>query len=638
MAATYAWSCTTPLEHLPQRWSRFRESPLIAVGSGGSYSAATLAVYLHERYTGQVAKAATPLDAALSQLNWARAAALVLTARGGNPDVLGAFRHLARCEPERLGTLCARRDSPLAELAIQCGADCFDFELPTGKDGFLATNSLLASAVVLARLYGEAAGEVARLPSTLTELLVDREPEMLHGSEERLWKSETLLVLYSACTRAAAVDLESKFSEAALGNVQAVDYRNFAHGRHHWLARRGASTGIIAFIADEVDALARKTLKLIPKKIPTLGVEVGPESPRAAIAALTHAIRLVGRAGRAADLDPGRPHVPAFGRAIYHLNAFGGKTENIADDESAAIVRKSGLTIEALETRNELPAWRQAYTSFVASMRTARFGGLVLDHDGTLCDEAHRFAGLDGEIAKQLVGLAKRGLLIGIATGRGRSVRVALQAALPKALWKQFLVGYYNGGDIGALKDDTHPDRAEVVDDSLKTVAEAINGDPLISNAAQLEFRRPQITIQPKAHANSHDLWRYLQQFLHQLDAPGVTALRSSHSMDVVAPFVTKQTVVDELRRRLGRERAILCIGDRGAWPGNDFKLLDNPYALSVDEVSSNPARCWNLAPAGTRGVAATRYYFERLVAGKGGLQLALTTARKKPAAKRVGS
>jgi fructoselysine-6-P-deglycase FrlB-like protein len=636
LAATYAWALNAPLAPLSERWRRFCSSSLVAVGSGGSFTAANLAVYLHERYTGCVAKAVTPLEAAHSKLNWGKVAALVLTARGGNPDVLGAFRYLARGEPQQLGTLCTRLESPLADLADEYGADCFDFELPTGKDGFLATNSLLASAVVLARLYGEAMGEIAVLPAKFTDLLAGCEPEMTHGSEDRLWKSETLIVLYSSCTRAAAVDLESKFSEAAIGNLQAVDYRNFAHGRHHWLARRGSSTGIIAFIADEVNSLARKTLKLIPAKIPTLGVDVGAEGPRAAIAALVHAIRLVGRAGQAVDLDPGRPHVPPFGRAIYHLNAFGARVENGAGDESAAIVRKSGVTIDALEMRNELPAWRQAHASFSAVMQRARFGGIVLDYDGTLCDTARRFEGPDVEVAKHLIRLAKGGTVIGIATGRGKSVRVALRKALPKTLWKQFVVGYYNGGDIGALKDDAHPDGSDVVDDSLKAVAKAIKIDTSISGVAQLVFRGPQITIEPNRNSNPEMLWQYLQQFLYQLNVPGVMALRSSHSMDVVAPFVTKQTVVDEVRNRIGNDHSILCIGDRGRWPGNDFTLLNNPHSLSVDEVSPDPARCWNLAPAGKRGVAATLFYFERLAASKDGVRLSLTTTRKKVSAKRA--
>ena len=35
---------------------------------------------------------------------------------------------------------------------------------------------------------------------------------------------------------------------------------------------------------------------------------------------------------------------------------------------------------------------------------------------------------------------------------------------------------------------------------------------------------------------------------------------------------------------------------------------------LSVDEVSSDPSQCWNLAPPGLLGPQATVYYLDRLV------------------------
>src|SRR5260370_29648479 len=50
----------------------------------------------------------------------------------------------------------------------------------------------------------------------------------LHGRQH-------FIVLHSPSLDAAAWDLESKFSEAALGSIQVADYRNFAHGRHHWI-------------------------------------------------------------------------------------------------------------------------------------------------------------------------------------------------------------------------------------------------------------------------------------------------------------------------------------------------------------------------------------------------------------------
>jgi hypothetical protein len=93
--------------------------------------------------------------------------------------------------------------------------------------------------------------------------------------------------------------------------------------------------------------------------------------------------------------------------------------------------------------------------------------------------------------------------------------------------------------------------------------------------------------------------------------------------MDVLAPGVRKRTVLNHIAAMLGKEvtSQVLCIGDRGQWPGNDFSLLDDPYALSVDEVSQDPATCWNLAPAGSRGAQACLQYLRKIKCAAGTLR-----------------
>jgi hypothetical protein len=67
-------------------------------------------------------------------------------------------------------------------------------------------------------------------------------------------------------------------------------------------------------------------------------------------------------------------------------------------------------------------------------------------------------------------------------------------------------------------------------------------------------------------------------------------------------------------------------LGDRGRWPGNDFDLLSDVLGLSVDEVSSDPLQCWNLAPPGLLGPQAAVYYLDRLVGcGPGRVRLDLS-------------
>jgi hypothetical protein len=120
--------------------------------------------------------------------------------------------------------------------------DFVAFELPAGRDGFLATNSLIAFCVLMGRAYCEVAGQKPNLPKEFGGLLRDK--RLLRRTDVRdsqllpVLSRQTVVVLHGPSTVAAAVDLESKFTEAALGQVQVCDYRQFAHGLHHWLAKR----------------------------------------------------------------------------------------------------------------------------------------------------------------------------------------------------------------------------------------------------------------------------------------------------------------------------------------------------------------------------------------------------------------
>src|SRR5436309_5683347 len=98
------------------------------------------------------------------------------------------------------------------------------------------------------------------------------------------------IVLYGPSLEAAASDLESKFTEAALGSLQMADYRNFAHGRHHWLAKKGPSTAVLALATQADSDLADKTLRLLPENIPVARIDIPQKGTRASLASLVFAL------------------------------------------------------------------------------------------------------------------------------------------------------------------------------------------------------------------------------------------------------------------------------------------------------------------------------------------------------------
>lgn len=631
LPTTYQWATEVPVERLAASLQSAGSTPLVALGSGGSFTTADFAAALHREFTGKLATPMTLLEATAPSLDLRSISLLLATAGGKNPDALDGLRTLAVREPCQFIVLCTAVGSPLARAAAKYGfIDFIEFQLPSGKDGFLATNSLLASAVLLTRAYHEAFGVKYPALPKFAELLDIRSREdyatEFDGLCGQLWQKDTLVVLYGPSARSAAIDIESKFTEAGLGNVQLADYRQFAHGRHHWLAKRSATTAVLAFVTPNDESIASRTLAFIPPAIPVLRMDIAFSGMYISIAALTRVFYIVRSASRARGIDPGRPGVPGFGRRIYHLRALNERTVTIpvvSPEEKAAIERKSRRTVAALASVGQLEAWQEAYAAFTRRLAKAIYGGVVFDYDGTLCDEADRFAGLSSAIGTELARLLRAGAVLGFATGRGKSVKESLRECIAKKYWGRVAVGYYNGGEIGRLDQDTRPDGRETVSAPLRPIADALTTHPGLRGLAKFELRLPQVKVEAVNLISAELVGGLVQQIVYGHAVPGVVVVRSGHSLDVLAPGVSKQTVLAHVTGWTGLKKgsSILCIGDQGQWPGNDFSLLASPFALSADEASRDPATCWNLAPPGDRHVCATLTYLRSLQPAEGGLR-----------------
>lgn len=631
LGETFAWATTVDLTAMRQAVRYAGLSPLRAIGSGGSLTAAYALAALHQRFTGRLANVATPLEAADEPLD-SSVATWLLSAGGGNVDIMAAAKALILREPRQLGVLCGREDSPLAELCRQHPfVDLLLYPPPAGKDGFLATNSLLAFTAVVTRAYaGEFGADADWDDATehLEALLGEASGTVTawEAATAPLWARPTTLVLHGPSTRIGAVDLESKFTEAAIGNLQVADYRNFAHGRHHWLAKRGETSGVLAFVTEADRVLAERTLELIPADIPQARIELAGGASACALASLVAALRITGWAGFTRGIDPGRPGVPEFGRKLYNLPLprprRSAVPSRLTPRQAAAIARKSGVELSDLAASGELARWREALAGFECRLAEARFAGIVLDYDGTMVDTRHRFEPASKGMITELARLVDAGAKIAVATGRGRSVRHDLQKCLPRSLWPQILIGYYNGAEVASLDDDEAPDGSASPCAALLPLAEALRRQPELAECARQEERAFQITLEATRVMSESRLWDLARQVILMAGADGVNVTRSSHSVDIVAAGVSKLNVIRRLRESVG-DGPILAIGDRGRWPGNDFELLREPFALGVDEINVDPGTCWHLGEPGQRGPSVTLEYLTELEAEGGRLRFA---------------
>lgn len=627
LAETLVWASEIDVSAIRRAVRTASGMPLRAIGSGGSLTAAHALAQLHQYVTRQIGVVATPLDvtepSAAPMSNW------LLSAGGNNVDILGAARRLVSQEPRQLAMLCGRSDSPLADLGrMHPFIDLLVYPPPAGRDGFLATNSLLGFISVVARAYllefdHEGAWDAVR---TRISPLVDgsaAETEAWLTSTAPLWARRTTLVLHDADSRIGAIDLESKFTEAALGNLQIADYRNFAHGRHHWLAKRGDESAVLALYSPSSEALATRTLDLLPKEIPVARLPLSGPPIALMLGSLIAALRITGWAGRARSIDPGRPGVPEFGRRLYHLplpRSAEDRVAGLSARDAVAICRKAGVSAAELGRAGDLRRWQTALATFRGRLLDATFRAIALDYDGTLVDTRHRFDLMTPEITGQLRRLLELGVVLAIATGRGASVRRDLQAVLPKHLWSGVIIGYYNGAEIAALEEDGAPDGREETCAELAALALALRNQPELAGAAAQSDRKYQITLEARSGVSEARLWDLAHEVLLAHGSLNLIVTRSSHSIDIVPSQVTKANVVAEVRSRINGG-TILAMGDRGRWPGNDYALLREPFALSVDEISVDPETCWNLGRPGQRGVRVALEYLEALDPCEGGVR-----------------
>ena len=276
-------------------------------------------------------------------------------------------------------------------------------------------------------------------------------------------------------------------------------------------------------------------------------------------------------------------------------------------------VRSAGLGPGAPRKQFEI-----AYEAVHDRLFDTELSAVIFDYDGTLCGPLDRFNPLPVSMGKALTRLWDGGVRIGIATGRGPSAGRAMRATLPEEAWADIAIGYYNGGVVTKLSDDRDSIANSAVDDALST---AVRHDPYFVGA-KIRENAIQLTVQiNNPHAINPAIGRF-QAILQKTGTPG-RVCASSHSIDFVRGGASKCSVVEAVSTG-GNNGVALRIGDKGAWPGNDFDLLDSEYGLSVDLVSSHLEHCWNLAPAGILGVQATQYYLSKIDIGARGTRLRL--------------
>jgi hypothetical protein len=351
-------------------------------------------------------------------------AGFLFTASGRHPDATSAVKRLAG-EYDPCAVITTNPAEPFRALCERLGVQVIDLESPAGKDGFLATNSLIMSAVVIARAV---TGEDA--PADFPALRVDhRVPVPL----------EEVLILFPPGLVAVAIDIEARLNETGLAAAQIADYRNFTHGRHHGLARRAGSVTVFALIDDQCRTLAERTLELLPKEIPQVRLESPRSAPWDTIDLLVASIGITATVGEAVGLDAGRPRVPEFGRRLYRLR--------VELDEGATRVQAASVRFKLRELgvrsghQVVVDEYQVMYADWLQKLRRASFLAIVLDYDGTAVTTEGRYELPSENGRKELDRFLAADGTIGFASGRGDSLHEDLRRWVEERHWPQVHLG-----------------------------------------------------------------------------------------------------------------------------------------------------------------------------------------------------
>jgi HAD superfamily hydrolase (TIGR01484 family) len=336
---------------------------------------------------------------------------------------------------------------------------------------------------------------------------------------------------------------------------------------------------------------------LLPPQYPLGVIRTHRTGPLAAIDLFIQIFYLIQKIGLLSHIDPGKPQVPEFGRKMYHTGL-----------PLSSVWKKScrdvWITRKGNVSNHPISSLEQALSKFLNQFKNKFFSGVIFDYDGTLCDSAERFTCPKPEVAAAINKLLSCGILIGIATGRGRSVQRSLLKVIDQNLWSRVIVGNYNGALITNLTNPC-PEFDENTSPAIQDAYRVIQEDSYLCKEIETEFRSQQISVTSKGHISGQILFNRISDLFSPMK--NIKILQSSHSIDILDTDVSKVYVVEALKNMLpSSSQDILIVGDQGQPNGNDFDLLNRPYSLSVDKVSPSLSHCWNLSPAGRRGANAT--------------------------------
>ena len=298
------------------RLSRFLLSdasrPLIAIGSGGSESAARLAALFYGA-RGGVATAVSPYPFnSFSDVALATAKILLLSKGGHNNDIVYASRHSLRVNHDGTAAINFSDDdrNVVRDIFQKLGSNqAFFIPVDGIGNGFVSTGTSVAWFALLTRLFQtdvDLDKYKSSQESSFTLLRNDGFPLI----PADLIPVKNFVILHGSWGMPVAYNLEGKLVETGLACACVSDYRNYCHGRFIYTSNHLEDSAVILLVSPRERRIVERTRNFLPAATKLVIIETGYDAPEASLDLLMRMKGFFDTLCVANDTDPARPANP----------------------------------------------------------------------------------------------------------------------------------------------------------------------------------------------------------------------------------------------------------------------------------------------------------------------------------------
>jgi hydroxymethylpyrimidine pyrophosphatase-like HAD family hydrolase len=571
----------------------------IAVGAGPFLAAAHYFARCRTTLGLGISLVMTPMEFVLYIQDMADTDIWLFGGVSDDPDMRAAIRAATAKSCRSVWSITTH---PVGAITAPSGGNAISLPVKEAKDRLLAIHSVIA--IVSALLFASDGLTERPLGSALAQKLISATaPPQPNYPSSGFKAGDTVILLYDPQLMPIVSMLETCLWQVGIVPVHRTDFGEFARYQYLWSSLHPESTFFLALTTCESEFIWEGLRVAIAENCRGQTINCGDGGRLASASGMLTGQAFLSHILRSTNSADDVLLFVGSGEEVGCRGAM----EELAASLTPAVIHKSIARQLHDPVSDEHISLCTMAKQRLQRLKAARFVGITLDYDGTIVPNQPAEARLGPPpqtVVDQLVRLADDGILIGIATGRGSSAGARMREALPERLHSGVLIGYFNGAFIRTLDFDISTERPEK-QRRIAEVADWIASSRLVRPNTHIYAGSFQVTVL------LDDIFD-LRHFVEQMAAcPAIAAgdmrlVRSLHSFDIITSETTKLAVAHGLADRSSKKDGqILAIGDSGSPNGNDYELLLQPHAISVDRVCGDSDGTWSLFGHQVRGPAA---------------------------------